>query len=143
MSETIYVNSMTVRAEPKMDWMIDGMAIKQPHPKSFSKAKISINLESFGKWLIEFQRHNIDNDYINLMVQEPYFQAKVSLKIDEFKDFIAEFAVKNPGKQWVNIDINEKRSGGLYAVLDTWEPNKQAKPKEESSNDSMPEWMKG
>ena len=84
MSETIYVNSMTVRAEPKMDWMIDGMAIKQPHPKSFSKAKISINLESFGKWLVEFERQNIDNDYINLMVQEPYFQAKVSLKIDEF-----------------------------------------------------------
>ena len=77
------------------------------------------------------------------MVQEPYFQAKVSLKIDEFKDFISEFAVNNPGKQWVNIDINQKRNGGLYAQLDTWEPNKEAKPKEESNNDSMPEWMKG
>ena len=144
--EPKFIDGMRLTAEPKADRLVDGLMLKKPHDKSpdFVKAKGSINLESFGKWLVEYKKQKADNEWVNLMIQEPYFQAKMSLKLDDFEGWIADFVKNNPSKEWINFDIKESKSGNLYAEVDTWERDKQdEKPKEEPKSDSMPEWMKG
>ena len=137
--EPKFIEGMRLTAEPKTDRLVDGLMLKKPHDKSpdFVKAKGSINLESFGKWLAEYKKQKADNEWVNLMIQEPYFQAKMSLKLDDFEGWIADFVKNNPSKEWINFDIKESKSGNLYAEVDTWEPKKEDKPKEES----LPSWM--
>jgi len=137
--EPKFIEGMRLTAEPKADRLVDGLILKKPHDKSpdFVKAKGSINLESFGKWLVEYKKQKADNEWVNLMIQESYFQAKMSLKLDDFEGWIADFVKNNPSKEWINFDIKESKSGNLYAEVDTWEPKKEDKPKEES----LPSWM--
>ena len=137
--EPKFIEGMRLTAEPKADRLVDGLMLKKPHDKSpdFVKAKGSINLESFGKWLVEYKKQKADNEWVNLMIQESYFQAKMSLKLDDFEGWIADFVKNNPSKEWINFDIKESKSGNLYAEVDTWEPKKEDKPKEES----LPSWM--
>lgn len=137
--EPKFIEGMRLTAEPKADRLVDGLMLKKPHDKSpdFVKAKGSINIESFGKWLVEYKKQKSDNEWVNLMIQESYFQAKMSLKIDDFEGWIADFVKNNPSKEWINFDIKESKSGNLYAEVDTWEPKKEDKPKEES----LPSWM--
>lgn len=137
--EPKFIDGMRLTAEPKADRLVDGLILKKPHDKSpdFVKAKGSINLESFGKWLVEYKKQKADNEWVNLMIQESYFQAKMSLKLDDFEGWIADFVKNNPSKEWINFDIKESKSGNLYAEVDTWEPKKEDKPKEES----LPSWM--
>ena len=138
--EPKFMDGMRLTAEPKSDRLVDGLMLKKPNDKApdFVKAKGSINLQSFGKWVTEYQKEKIDNEWVNLMIQEPYLQAKMSLKLDDFKGWIADFAKSNPSKEWINFDIKESKSGNLYAEVDTCEPNKEDKP----SDDSLPEWMR-
>ena len=137
--ELKFIDGMRLTAEPKADRLVDGLMIKKPNDKApdFVKAKGSINLESFGKWLVEYKKQKTDNEWVNLMIQEPYFQAKMSLKLDDFEGWLADFVKNNPSKEWVNFDIKESKSGNIYAEVDTWEPKKEDKPKEES----LPSWM--
>ena len=137
--EPKFIEGMRLTAEPKADRLVDGLMLKKPHDKSpdFVKAKGSINIESFGKWLVEYKKQKSDNEWVNLMIQESYFQAKMSLKLDDFEGWIADFVKNNPSKEWINFDIKESKSGNLYAEVDTWEPKKEDKPKEES----LPSWM--
>jgi len=142
--EPVYLREkgVLISAEPKVDRLVDGLMLKKPHENapSWVKAKGSINLEQFGKWVTEYEKENTNNDWVNFSIQEPYLQAKMSINLTEFKAWIAEFVKANPSKQWINFDIKEGKEGGLYAQLDTWEPSKQEekpKPKEES----LPSWM--
>ena len=49
---------------------------------------------------------------------EPH--VKISIKVEEFIQWLKE----NESKGWVNVEVKTSKKGNVFAVLDTWTPDK-------------------
>lgn len=56
---------------------------------------------------------------------------KLSIKVEDFAKFVKE----HQDKGWLNLEVKTSKSGTVYAILDTWKPEKVTELEPETKDD--------
>jgi len=74
-----------------------------------------------------------------LMVKAPnekapeFVKCSISIKRKELGNWL-----RSKEDDWINIDVKVSKEGKWYAEVNTWKPDKEAKPKKNEFDESVP-----